>query len=220
MSVYDGPKISTNGLVLALDAGNRFSYVSGSTTWNDISNNNNNGTLTNGPTFSSANGGSIVFDGADDRVQLSNALITGTGDFTVSAWVKRSIINTNDFIMGNYGIGNNGMELYYYSQNTIIFYATNVYIFSIVAVTDTNWHFICATKNSGVGNIYFDGVLNKTQAMNVNIPGNNPFTLGNGYDYTNEALNGNIAIAQVYNRALTDQEVLQNYNATKTRFGL
>jgi hypothetical protein len=69
MSFVHSPKIITEGLVLALDAGNTKSYTSGSTTWFDKSGNANNGTLTNGPTFSSANGGSIVFDGADDYVQ-------------------------------------------------------------------------------------------------------------------------------------------------------
>ena len=62
MGFYRGPNLVTNGLVLALDAGNTKSYQSGSTTWFDKSRNGNNGTLTNGPTFSSANGGSIVFE--------------------------------------------------------------------------------------------------------------------------------------------------------------
>ena len=66
-----GPNIVTNGLVLSLDAANPKSYVSGSTTWNDISRGGNNGTLINGPTFNSANGGSIVFDGVNDFISLS-----------------------------------------------------------------------------------------------------------------------------------------------------
>jgi len=100
MSFNNGPTIVTNGLVLALDAGDKNSYVSGSTTWFNLTG-VNNGTLTNGPTFNTGSGGSIVFDGTNDRVQLPNALITGTGDFTVSAWVRRNTINTDDFIMGN-----------------------------------------------------------------------------------------------------------------------
>jgi hypothetical protein len=70
MSFVHSPKIVTNGLVLALDAGNTKSYTSGSTTWFDKSGNANNGTLTNGPTFSSANGGSIVFDGTNDYLEI------------------------------------------------------------------------------------------------------------------------------------------------------
>jgi hypothetical protein len=71
MSFVHSPKIITDGLVLALDAGNTKSYTSGSTTWFDKSGNANNGTLTNGPTFSSANGGSIVFDGVDDYIEIT-----------------------------------------------------------------------------------------------------------------------------------------------------
>ena len=66
MATIGGSNIVTNGLVLALDAANRRSYISGSFVWNDISGNRNSGSLINGPTFDSANGGSIVFDGTND----------------------------------------------------------------------------------------------------------------------------------------------------------
>ena len=68
MSINYNPRIVTDGLVLLLDAGNTKSYPGTGTTWTDISRNGNNGTLTNGPTFDSANGGSLVFDGVDDYV--------------------------------------------------------------------------------------------------------------------------------------------------------
>ena len=84
MATYYSPKIVTDGLVLALDAANRKSYNSGSTTWYDLSGNNNNGTLYNGPTFNSANSGSIVFDGVDD---YSTSFISSPGsNFTISFW--------------------------------------------------------------------------------------------------------------------------------------
>ena len=77
-----GPgNIVTNGLVLYLDAANYQSYISGSTTWYDLSGNNNSGSLVNGPTYSSTNAGSIVFDGTNDYVGLPNGLLSGTGDF-------------------------------------------------------------------------------------------------------------------------------------------
>ncbi len=72
-TVGGGVNIVTNGLVLYLDASNTKSYVSGSTTWSDVSRSGNNGTLINGPTFNSANGGSIVFDGTNDYVDLTFA---------------------------------------------------------------------------------------------------------------------------------------------------
>ena len=66
MAFIHSPKISTDGLVLALDTANRKSYPGSGTVWNDLSGNGNNGSLINGPTFNGANGGSIVFDGVDD----------------------------------------------------------------------------------------------------------------------------------------------------------
>jgi len=62
MAFANGSRIVTDGLVLALDASDRNSFVSGSTIWNDLSGNGNNGTLVNGPTFDSGSGGSIVFN--------------------------------------------------------------------------------------------------------------------------------------------------------------
>jgi len=217
---YQG-NVVTNGLVLALDAGNLVSYGGTGTSWKDLTNLTTGTTLVNGPTYNTLNGGSILFDGTDDvAILYGNPLITGTGDFTICSWVKRGTTGESpDFIAGNYGLGNNGVELYYY-QNKIYFYATNIYIQSVVTVTDTNWHFVCVTRSSGVGNIYFDGNLDKTQSMSVSIPGNNPFTIGNGYDYTSEALQGNISVCNVYNRALSDMEVQQNFNANRGRYGV
>ena len=94
---YRTPPIVTNGLVLALDAGNTLSYVSGSTTWRDLSGNNNSGSLVNGPTFNSVNGGSIVFDGSNDYVEISP--VNASSQFTLNFWIKciqtGSVGNTN-----------------------------------------------------------------------------------------------------------------------------
>jgi hypothetical protein len=102
----NGPTISTNGLVLALDAGDRNSYVSGSTTWNDLVG-LNNGTLTNGPTFNSANGGSIVFDGTNDYVVVpeSSSVDITTNTITFGGWCYPTISNLYQHIVVNTGGG-------------------------------------------------------------------------------------------------------------------
>ena len=74
MAFNYSPNIITDGLVLYLDAANTKSYPGSGTTWRDLSKSQLNGTLTNGPTFNSSNGGSIVFDGVDDYVNLGNVL--------------------------------------------------------------------------------------------------------------------------------------------------
>ena len=85
MAFNFSPKIVTNGLVLALDAANTKSYPGSGTVWSDLTPNGNNGALTNGPTFNSANGGSIVFDGTNDYLQgvsTNYKWATSTGETT------------------------------------------------------------------------------------------------------------------------------------------
>ena len=77
--------IITRGLILHLDASAPSSYPGSGTTWSDISGNNHVGTLTNGPTFSTDGGGSIVFDGTNDYVTIPDSpnWDFGTGEFSI-----------------------------------------------------------------------------------------------------------------------------------------
>ena len=96
-----GPRIVTDGLVLCLDAGNSKSYPGSGTAWNDLSRNGNNGTL-NGPTFNSADRGSIVFDGTNDYVSTNytQPAYTTASSFTWNTWVKPTRNSSADIIMG------------------------------------------------------------------------------------------------------------------------
>jgi len=95
MAFNYSPKVATDGLVLYLDAANPKSYVSGSTTWGDLSRGGNNGTLVNGPTFDGGNGGSIVFDGVNDYGTVPTNPLLITTEFTKSIWfnIIRSILS-------------------------------------------------------------------------------------------------------------------------------
>jgi len=97
--------VVTNGLVLALDAGISRSYSGIGTTWTDLSGNGKNATLINGPTYSSANGGSIVFDGSNDYAEISNASTLGgfTGDFSIEFWFKGGNQGSFDVFLEHYG---------------------------------------------------------------------------------------------------------------------
>ena len=104
--IFGSPPIVTNGLVLNLDAANMKSYPKSGTTWRDLSGFNNSGSLTNGPTFNSANGGSIVFDGVNDYVGFNTSASISTLAFSISCVV--SVDTTNLAYMrfiskGNYG---------------------------------------------------------------------------------------------------------------------
>ncbi len=104
MSVISGPNIVTNGLVLHLDAANTKSYSGSGTTWTDLSGNGNNGTLTNGPTFDSANYGSVVHDGVDDYI-VGNTPVTGNTNATMTGFVKITLNKKGAFFKNSDGSG-------------------------------------------------------------------------------------------------------------------
>jgi hypothetical protein len=228
-----GPNIVVDGLVLALDAANTKSYISGSTIWRDLSRNNNNGTLINGPTFNPNNGGSIVFDGIDDFINCGSNNIINTGNaFTVGFWVNMNLMpsnvtspitiksNANDFlILISSRLGYEGISIG--SGGTWAQGRTG----TISSFFLQQWVYITVTYN-GTGtstlsnfNIY-ENAVNKT--LTPGTPGliSQSTSTIIGFINSGNTLNGKISNFTIYNRALSAQEVLQNYNATKTRFGL
>jgi len=234
MGFYRGPHTVTDGLVLSLDAGNTKSYQSGSTTWFDKSGNNRNGTLTNSPTFSS---GSIVFDGVDDYVDITGSLSTfsfiqNTGIFTVSAWVRLT-----DLAGGaRYFIGNNrnsttekGFNIGYSGASGRLRYALTDGTVSILVVNasdyflDSSWIFSTLVGN-GTNSILYKNGTQFSVSSNFGTLSTGDSTralaIGKANDISTLEWQGNISQVQIYNRALTAQEVLQNYTATKSRFNL
>ena len=225
MAFGNGPRIVTDGLVLSLDAGDRNSYPGSGTTWRDLSGNGNSGSLVNGPTFNSANGGSIVFDGGDDRVDIShNTLYNFTTGLTISCWYKTTVgldsyITTksdDSFYLCVGPLGTTANKMSFFLNGT-----TGGWLQSTANANTGNWIHVSATWIGGVSYIYLNGVLD--------ISGSRPGTLQTGASAVNLAyrgvgvnkyLNGSISNFQMYNRALSASEVLQNYNAQKSRFGL
>ena len=232
MSFHYSPKIITEGLVLYLDAANTRSYPGTGTTWSDLSRSGNNGSLINGPTFNSANGGSIVFDGTNDNVQLGAASKYISGNkITVSTWVKTNVVNdyrkifvtvnqgtqTINGIYFSLGPNNEGGVNYgtYFGVKTTTF-AAAIWPNNISITSFTN---LVGTYDGTNIFLYVNGVLVAQQAQTGNI-GTAGIARISGYDTGTEIWNGNIANVSIYNRALSATEIRQNYNATKTRFGL
>jgi hypothetical protein len=212
--------IVTSGLVLALDAGRTLSYPGSGTTWTDLSGNGNTGTLTNGPTYSSANFGSIVFDGVDDVITFaSNNIISGTQNFTVEAIVKSNNTASPDYIFGNYGVSNsNGLAIYFY-LNKFYFWYGGITISNSTVLSNT-WYIVAFTRSGNTTSIYINGVLDITGTNATSITTSLSYRIGNGPDYNSEIYAGNIASVKAYNRALTATEISQNYNALRRRFGI
>ena len=223
--MFTGPHIITDGLVLSLDAANTKSYQSGSTTWFDRSGRGNNGTLVNGPTFDSANGGSIVFDGVNDYGTINTSV--GSGDFTFNVWIKRQSTSTSiSFLLGTYADDINRGCMLFLSNNFLFFRIAAAATGSVTTLitsplTGPNWINVVASVNRTSNVIlYRDGRFNvqtNISAQQGNVPTLNSIGSLNN---TSWLLNANLGIVQIYNRALTPSEVEQNYNATKTRFGL
>ena len=240
MACSGGPDGISNGLVLALDAANKVSYPGSGTSWYDLSGNINNGTLTNGPTFSNANVGSITTDGIDDYVNLGNAstIKMGTGNFTISVWVKiltqtgspnyKLIITSKQAPAAAAGYGfawNNSVNKFLWStangSSSSEIFTTNTWA-SLVNV----WANIVMIRQNGAtnnGHFYINGVYESlaSSATVLNVDTTTNMTIGNTADfYSLYWFKGTYGTVQIYNRALTAVEVLQNYNETKSRFGL
>jgi len=228
------PNIVTDGLVLYLDGSNTKSYVSGSTTWNDLTYSLNNGTLINGPTFNSGNGGSIVFDGTNELVQGSG--ISNITALTISIWFKMtgpgSTGGVNIIYNSLFGINSgNRRILVSNSTNTgqtegrILVQMGGSNYFSdnnSSGLTITNsWNNVVYTFSSDVATLYINGIIQTTQSnSSVTFPDANIYLGAYNNPITAYAMKGNIAQSSVYNRALSATEVLQNYNATKRKFDL
>lgn len=216
------PNIVTNGLVLYLDASNSKSYISGSTLWNDMTVNGNNGTLTNGPTFNINNSGSIRFDGVNDSVIIPyNPLIVTPSAFTLSLWVR--ILSFASFYRGLFVVGRSSNRWYsiYYANGYFVM-ATNTApgnIFSPNLIVNNQWYNVVFTASGSSGFLYENGVLVQTRSyIPPSIIDGSNFHLGDSG--LNEFAHCDIAMALEYNRALSSEEVLRNFNTTRSRFGV
>jgi hypothetical protein len=230
---YANGKIVTSGLVLALDAADRNSYPGSGTTWNDISGNGYTGSLFNGPTFSN---NSIVFDGTNDYIALGTpAILNITGSITINSWVKVIAFPSSDGIGTIYekGYDNTVEQTFFRFRNNAgaqvievgTYSGTNYMTTYTVgsSITIGTWNNIIGQYDGANWNLYLNGVLVSSTLKNQGpLPSTSPSSIGAAYIATGyqRFFNGNIASVQIYNRALSASEILQNYNAQKSRFNL
>lgn len=213
MAFQYSPKVVTDNLVLYLDGANPRSYVSGSSIWTDLGKNNVNGTLTGGPSYNSANGGVVSFDGNNDYMSITLPTI-GT-NYTISIWLKiltlpnpatetqvfasSTDIASISIFGGKFGSWNGSV---YRQPNTIL--AANTW-YNLVMVNTTNTVF------------YINGAEDGTFASTGTLdPGAATFAAINGQRW----LNAQFGTIKFYSKGLSSTEVFQNYSTTKSRFGL
>ena len=230
MGFYRGPNIVTDGLVFAVDAGSTRSYPGSGTTGTDLINSESI-TLVNGVAFSGDNGGSWEFDGSDDYISLPASLITalhGGTEASICIWIKNdtteNTVSTSGIIQLSGFNDSNGILWFYNNGYTYldIFRASRVsQVFANDTEVSTNWNLLTVTTTPGTNGwkCYMNGVLKKqvtgdSTVSVANIQGGLTLGRNNASRYTN----GKIAACQIYDTALTVDEVLQNYNAQKNRF--
>lgn len=222
------PPVS-DGLVLNLDAGNPSSYIGTGTTWTDLSGNNRNGTLVNGVGYSSSNGGSLTFDGVNDAVTLPDGIESSYSyNSTMEIWARQTTNKDVEYFKIGTGVISSPNESgLWYTANTMnyYFYITAAGDRPFIKATysaniaDSKWYQIVGTfagnSTSGTASIYINGQLvNSTSALSYSSTLNNAgISFASAY-----TLVGNVAIARLYNRALSASEVLQNFNSAKDRF--
>jgi hypothetical protein len=225
-----------DGLILSLDAGNLRSYSgSGNTAFGLVG--GIGGTLINGTGFSSTNGGSFIFDGTNDYINVSdsNLLAFGTNPFTIDFWLYsiyvhsgdalyRTILSSYDNYNGIYqtylflGLFNNGSTLNNFvsflnseSGNLMGSYGANINV--------NEWTNLTFTRSGNNLICYKNGVLVSSQNAVNNFSGTRNARIGGGVEQVN-TFQGSLPSFKIYNRALSAQEIKQNYNATKKRYGL
>jgi hypothetical protein len=230
-----GPRIVTDGLVLCLDAADRNSYPGSGTNWGDLSGNGNTGTLVNGVGYSGSNLGSFTFDGGNDYITTSYDLSwNNTNSMSLFLTLTPSNITQKRPIIGK------GPSAWEWQLNQIeddleLVYWNNAGghsngpITKIIGVFENNtpisvgivWNHIdnkhyFYKNGTYIGqNTWTNASINQNRTTGINIGGNiYAWSLGGSFWL------GIIHNVTIYNRSLTAQEIQQNYQATKGRFGL
>ena len=215
-------QIDTDSLVLYLDASKTVSYPTTASTWYDISGNNDNGSLINGPTYNSI--GAIVFDGIDDRGDISNIVNIGNPN-TVTAIVK-----LNGLQSGSSGAGSPGTSVYgptaNGADNWLGFSGSKVNLFgtelndinnfelnsiSSLDTSNTRWYSVTSTISGSIATIYLNGIQDNTVTKSFTIGSWNSSANIGSRGANQRLFKGSISSIQAYNKALTQTEILQNY---------
>jgi hypothetical protein len=212
------PSIITSGLLTHLDAANIASYSGSGTTWTDLSGNSRNGTLINGVSYNSSNGGTLVFDGINDYVTattVTKSLLNRS--FTMSLWFNSSSSSNMGLFSIEGNIDDGAPYLILQKNNTTLrWLVNNTYQMTNTILLNT-WYNVAITYNGTVWNVYINGALSNSYTGS---------DVGGGSAYYLFLANGYPAYADVkiphfvaYNNPLSSTDILNNFNALKSRYG-
>lgn len=232
--MFNGPNTVTDGLVFYLDAANIKSYQSGSLIWNNLTRGTNSCSFNSSkPTYSSGNGGELVFDATPIYTSMGPGTNYPYPYHTYEMWVKTSGLGPGMTLAGLFGM-DYGRVIYINSNSSIQYalYSGSVSILNVNGLPpntnlfDNTYHQVVCLRNTSSYEIYVDSTLIKTGGNGgnptwdgLNVWSTMPSQIANNPNDGVYRLSGSIAIAKIYNRGLTQAEVTQNYNATKGRLG-
>jgi hypothetical protein len=225
----DYPNIVTSGLTLMLDAGYVPSYPTTGTTWNDLSGGGFNGTLTNGPTFNSTNGGIISIPSTVAYVNYGSALTLGAGDFAIDVWFKNNTTNAGirailekrgpSYTTGGWNLRGSPTSVNWEQLTSSTYYGL-----TIGTISGTSWYNVVLTRIGTTVIGYINGISGGTQLNDSNDYNYTGVPIVSGSDSSANLFAGgdfSLGSVRIYKgQGLTQSQVTQNYNATKSRFGL
>lgn len=221
MSLHYSTNITSNGLILFLDAGDTRSYPGSGTVWTDRSGQGNIANLANGIGFDSTNKGSLIFDGVNDLATMGRVpVLSASGLLSYSIWFKTSdttkiqqvLCVTNWSNMLQY---NGGVSFTWWSNINV-----SAVSFNVPAIVQNQWYNITVSQNNSLLSVYLNGVSVYSATGVTNILNSNDIRNHIGGFGASRFFKGNIAQVLIYNRNLTATEAYQNFELQRTRFGV
>ena len=222
MTLYHGPSLVTDGLVMYLDAANPRSYPGSGATLTDLSINKYTGTLINSPTFSSINQGGLVFNPVSSQY-CTTTLGGWPSDFTLEVAINTSSVSSKQTVTGNYsGAAGGGLEITAGAQwNFFVWNSGGVYAAVTVGTLSTSTNYIVTCTKLGTAMTLYQNSRQLGTATLTSSVINQSQPVYIAKDYAQSLYyNGTVYYVKIYSRALSQAEITQNFNAHRGRFGL
>lgn len=223
MALSHNPSLVTEGLIIYLDANNTSSYAGTGTTWYDLSGNSRHASLISSPSYEGFGTGKYLsFDGSTNYATIPYTITDNL--ITVGFWYYSKVFSSNSFLdalISNYTSGISGFDVRLNSSTTInlaIVIAAAESQISIGTITNNTWYFIAFTYDGATVRTYLDGVFRSSTNVVGTRANGTQICIGTSAFDTNRKATCGIPQVMIYNRALSDSEILQNYNATKKRY--
>lgn len=226
MSLFHGPATVLSGLILYLDAANPKSYTGSGTQWSDLSGLANQASMVNTPTYSASGPSRFAFNGSNQYATVANyatsfAFTTST-PFSILTWIRLSSINSNYKAVVNSSNSTGAWNYGLYVSNTNKIYTgyNNNGYEAGPALSAAVWYHATLTYASSTHSLYLNSSFQGSTSLGIDSSASQTLAIGRKGATSADYFLGDIAEVQIYNRALSAQEIIQNYNATRGRYGL